>query len=122
VSGRPDGPYVANARNYCIRIDVRYEMAPVAWSKRVTRLVADLRVSQGELAGLVGVDPATIWRWAKGAGDPPSDQRIVEALERIVASRRVDDFFRALRDHRIQPRSREMLEAIFQFSSTRSYA
>jgi hypothetical protein len=38
------------------------------------------------------------------------------------AVRRVDDFFRAVRTHRILPRSREMLEAIFQFSAERSFA
>lgn len=92
------------------------------WKDRILALLAELRVTQPGLAELVGVDPATIWRWAKGAGDPPSDQRIVEALERIVGARRVDDFFRAVRTHRIAPRSREMLEAIFHFSSDRSYA
>src|SRR5258706_10615089 len=99
-------------------------MARLVWSKRIAALSDNLRVTHADLAGLVGVDQATVWRWINDKGSPPSHvtQRVVEALERIVAIRRVDDFFTALHRHHIQPRSRQMLEVIFQFSAERSFA
>lgn len=89
-------------------------------------LTNNLRVSHAELAGLIGVDPATVWRWtsSKDPVEPPSHltQRVVEALERIAERGVADQFFRTIRAHKIQPKTREMLEAIFQFSTEKRYA
>ncbi|GEM_PF-5703460 len=95
-----------------------------SWKTRIVDLLANLRVGHAELASLIGVDQATIWRWANGKGSPPSHliQGVVEALERIVALGHTEAFFRAIRVHRIAPHSRQMFEAIFHYSSERSLA
>lgn len=95
-------------------------MPATKWSIRISRLLTEMRVSQTELAGIIGVDNITIWRWLKG-GEPPSHitQTVVGALERIVAKARVEAFFRAMRAHGVRARTRQMLELIAFFSSDR---
>jgi hypothetical protein len=91
----------------------------------MTNLAINLRVSNAELAALIGVDPATVWRWtnSKDPVEPPSHltQRVVEALERIAERGAADDFFKAVRSNKIRPKTRQMLEAIFQFSAEKRF-
>ena len=98
-------------------------MAKGVWANRVTQLLENLRVSQAELAAMIGTDPSTVWRWVSNKGEPPSHptQRIVEALEAIVAAREVEAFFQTMRAKKVRPNTREMLELIFFFSGGRRY-
>ena len=89
------------------------------------RLANDLRVSNAQLADLIGVDPATVWRWTNSDTpvEPPSHvtQRVVEALERIAERGVAEEFFKAIRANGIRPKTRQMLEIIFQFSAEKRY-
>lgn len=98
-------------------------MAKASWATRVSTLIENLRVSQADLAALIGTDPSTVWRWVSNKGEPPSHptQRIVEALEEIVATEQVESFFRTMRAKQVRPNTREMLELIFFFSGGRRY-
>lgn len=99
-------------------------MPTASWPSRIRALRAALRVSQVGLAGLIGVDQATVSRWLSGGPEPPSGvtAHVVEALERIVAHQRVEAMFASIRARRLRPRTREMLEVIFAHSTDKEHA
>jgi transcriptional regulator with XRE-family HTH domain len=92
------------------------------WADRINALAEGMRVSLPELADLVGVDAATVWRWSKG-GDPPSGptRNVVAALEAILANGKTEALFKAKKAHRLEPRTRELMELIFSMSSRGKY-
>lgn len=91
------------------------------WDQRIRELMANLRVEKTELADLVGVDPVTIWRWAKPDAEEPSylTEQVVDALEEIVRQNAVEEFFKTIRARGVRPKTREMLELIFFYSGGR---
>ncbi len=46
------------------------------WAVRIRRLLADLELSQAELAERVGVSPATVSRWLKGRQEPTAESYV----------------------------------------------
>ncbi len=88
------------------------------WASRITALADGLRVGNAELADLIGVDAATIWRWRQG-GEPPSHatQHVVAALEQIVESSQVEVLFRAIKAHHLKPRTLKFMQLVFHLSS-----
>jgi transcriptional regulator with XRE-family HTH domain len=46
------------------------------WSSRIRRLLTDLKLTQAELAGRLGVSPPTVSRWIQGRHEPTAESYI----------------------------------------------